>query len=168
MSDRKERNVSLEHEDTILRDVAGVLDAMETFTEYQVFEVVRGGKKLFSFRVRGLDEAELEHCRDAATKMVKDHRLGRLAIPQDFNNAKYSSMVIVTATHPEDKQVIWNNKELWDKAQVLAAWQLVDKVLKPGEKDRCIRLIERLSGYEEEEDEEGEEALSLHDTLKNS
>ncbi len=57
---------------------------------------------------------------------------------------------------------MWDSKDLWDKAKVLAGWQLVDKILKRGEKEKCIELIEELSGYNDED------AESTEDTLKNS
>jgi Phage XkdN-like protein. len=47
--------------------------------------------------------------------------------------------------------VIWDNKDLWAKADVVTGWQLVDKVLKRGEKEKCIELIESLSGYTDED-----------------
>ena len=151
-----------QNEDTILRDVAGVREAMQTIIEYKDFEVIRDGKKLFSFRVRGLDDNEFERCRDLATKVAKDRRLGSLAVPREFNLAKFNSLVIYTATHPDDKKIIWDNKDLWAKADVVTGWQLVDKVLKRGEKEKCIELIEELSGYTDEDAEATEE------TLKNS
>lgn len=161
MSEEKKKKL-MQNEDTILRDVAGVLEAMETITTYEVFEVVRDGKKLFSFRVRGLDDSEFEKCRDQATKVAKDRRLGNLAVPREFNSAKFSSLVIYTATHPDDCKAIWDSKDLWKKANVVTGWQLVDKVLKRGEKEKVIELIEKLSGYTDED------AEIVEETLKNS
>lgn len=161
MSEEK-KDYMVQNEDVILQDVAGVLEAMETIIEYELFEVIRDGKKLFSFRVRGLDDGEFEKCRDQATKVAKDRRLGSLAVPREFNSAKFNSLVIYTATHPDDCKAIWDNKDLWAKADVVTGWQLVDKVLKRGEKEKCIELIEKLSGYTDEDAEATEE------TLKNS
>ncbi len=161
MSEEK-KDYLIQNEDAILQDVAGVLEAMETIIEYKVFEVIRDGKKLFSFRVRGLDDSEFEKCRDQATKVAKDRRLGSLAVPREFNSAKFNSLIVYTATHPDDKKAIWDNKDLWAKADVVTGWQLVDKVLKRGEKEKCIELIEELSGYSDEDAEATEE------TLKNS
>lgn len=158
--DEAKRDELLAAENTILRDVAGVLEAMETITKYEVYDVVRDGKKLFSFRVRGLDDEELEKCRDQATKVVKDRRFGSLAVPRDFNAAKFNSLMIYTATHPDDKKLLWDNKDLWQKANVVAGWQLVDKVLRRGEKEEVIALIEQLSGFDDGENTE--------ETLKNS
>jgi len=161
MSEKK-KDYAVQNEDVILQDVAGVLEAMETIIEYKLFEVIRDGKKLFSFRVRGLDDSEFEKCRDQATKVAKDRRLGNLAVPREFNSAKFNSLVIYTATYPDDKKAIWDNKDLWAKADVVTGWQLVDKVLKRGEKEKCIELIEELSGYSDED------AESTEETLKNS
>lgn len=146
-------------EDTILQDVGGVMQAMDTITEYQTYEVIRNGKKLFSFRVCGLDDEEAERCRDQATKMVKNKRLG-VTVPGDFNSAKFNSLLIYNATHPDDKKWLWDNKQLQQKAKTLTGWQVIDSVLKRGEKEAVIELIEKLSGMDEE--------ISVEETLKNS
>jgi hypothetical protein len=133
-------------EESVLQDVSGVAKSIDTIIEYESFPVVRNGEKLFSFRVRSLDDEEIEKCRTESVKMVKSKRLGGIAIPTDFNAAKYNSMLIVTATHPKDKPFLWDNKELQKKAGVITPWQMVDKVLRSGEKSRVIDLIEDLSG----------------------
>ncbi len=160
--DEAKRDELLATEDIALRDIAGVLEAMETIIHYEPFEVVRNGKKLFSFRVRGLDDEETEKCREQSTKMVKNRRLGGMMMPGEFNSTKFNSLLIYTATHPDDQKTIWDNKDLWAKADVVTGWQLVDKVLKRGEKEKCIELIEELSGYSDED------AESTEETLKNS
>lgn len=156
--DEDKRDELLVAEGAILQDVGGVMQAMETVTEYQAYEVVRNGKKLFSFRVCGLDDEETERCRDQATKMVKNKRLG-VTVPGDFNSAKFNSLLIYSATHPDDRKWLWDNKELQQKAKVLAGWHVVDAVLKRGEKEAVIELIENLSGMGEE---------TTEDTIKNS
>ncbi len=158
----KKREELLAAEDTILQDVSGVLQAMETITQYETYEVKRDGKKLFAFRVRGLDDEEMENCRNLATKTIKSKRLSGLAMPGDFNAAKYNSLLVYSATHPDDRKWLWDNKNLWQKANVTAGWQVVDKVLRRGEKDEVIELIEKLSGYYDEEQSD------LEQTLKNS
>lgn len=157
--DETKRDELLTAENTILQDIGGVLKAMETITHYEAFDVVREGKKLFSFRVRGLNDEEFEKCRDQATKVAKDRRLGNLAVPREFNSAKFNSLVIYTATHDDDRRALWDNKDLWEKAKVVTGWQLVDRVLKRGEKEKAIELIEKLSGYSDEEAETTEEVL---------
>lgn len=146
-------------EESVLQDIGGVFRAMDAMEEYETFRVVRGGKELFSFRVRGLDDEEMDKRRTESTKYVRNKKLGGMVMPSDFNAAKYNSLLIVQATHPEDKPFLWDNKELQKKAGVVAGWQVVDKVLKAGEKERVIELIEKLSGYDEE---------GLSESLKNS
>lgn len=158
--DEAKRDELLAAENTILQDIGGVLEAMETITKYEVYDVVRDGKKLFSFRVRGLDDEEVESCRGQATKVVKDRRFGNLAVPRDFNAAKFNSLLIYTATHPDDRAKLWDNKTLWEKARVITGWQVIDKVLLRGEKEEVIALIEQLSGFDDGENTE--------EALKNS
>ena len=146
-------------EESVLQDVSGVFQAMDTMEEYEPFRVVRDGKELFSFRVRGLDDEEMDKGRTEATKYNRNKKLGGMTMPSDFNAAKYNSLLIVQATHPEDKPFLWDNKELQKKADVITGWQMVDKVLRAGEKERVIELIEKLSGYDEE---------GFDETLKNS
>lgn len=146
------------HEETILQDIGGVLEAMETIIEYDTFTVKRNGKKLFSFRVSGLDDEEMERCRVAATKMVKNKRLG-ITVPGEFNSAKFNSLLIYRATHPDDRKWLWDNKELQQKAGVLSGWQVVDAILKVGEKEAVIEMIEKLSGMSDEAESRTEEVL---------
>jgi hypothetical protein len=160
--DEAKRNELLAAENTILQDISGVLEAMETITHYEVFEVIRKGKKLLSFRVRGLTSEEMEKCSDQATKTVRDRRYGNIAMPKEFNAAKYRWLIIYTATHPDDRKALWDNKTLWEKARVITGWQLVDKVLNPGEQEKVMRVIEELSGYLDEE------AETIEETIKNS
>lgn len=150
----------LDAESAILKDISGALEAMETVTQSKTYDVIRDGKKLFSFKVCGLDDEQVENCRDQATKTVKDRRLGNLAVPRDFNSAKFNSLMIYTAT--EDKKSLWDNKALWQKAGVVTGWQLVDKILQRGEKDTVIALIEELSGYKDDD------STGTTETLKNS
>lgn len=146
-------------EESVLQDIGGVFQAMDTIEEYEMFKVVRDGKEFFSFRVRGLDDEEMEKCRTEATKYVKSKRFGGVTVPADFNAAKYNSLLIVATTHPEDRPFLWDNKDLQKKAKAVTGWQVVDKVLRAGEKERVIELIEKLSGYDEN---------GLDETIKNS
>lgn len=145
-----DRDELLAAEETMLKDISGVAQSMDTITEYRAYAVARNGKRLFTFRLSGLDDEEMERCRTEATKYVKSKRLGGITVPADFNAAKFNSLLIVAATHPEDRAFLWDNKELREKAGVLSPWQMVDKVLRAGEKSRAIDLIERLSGIGED------------------
>ncbi|WCF07097.1 hypothetical protein NDS46_22585 [Paenibacillus thiaminolyticus] len=144
----------LANETDILR---GLLDAAaSTEGERQVIEIARKGKVFFRFGIRPLAEAEYNACRDKATKYKKNRRLGGIKMPDDTDTARYRSYLIYEATVSEDQQKVWNNKAAWDQLNVISGVQLIDKVLLPGEKDAIIEQIDRLSGYDLDDDESSE------------
>ncbi len=49
-----------QNEEAFLLDIAGVLEAIDTYETYAVHPVIREGKTIFSFRIRGLGEDEME------------------------------------------------------------------------------------------------------------
>ncbi|MNW34034.1 Phage XkdN-like protein [compost metagenome] len=149
----------LDNETDILR---GLLDAAaNTEEERKVIEIARKGKVFFRFSIRPLSEADYNACRDKATKYKKNRRLGGIKMPDDTDAARYRSSLIYEATVSEDQKKIWNNKAAWDQLNVLSGVQLIDKVLLPGEKEAVIEQIDRLSGYDldDEEDNEAEEVV---------
>ncbi len=144
----------LDNETDILR---GLLDAAaNTEEERKVIEIARKGKVFFRFRIRPLTEAEYNSCRDKATKYKKNRRLGGIKMPDDTDTARYRSFLIYEATIEEDRKKVWNNKSAWDQLNVISGVQLIDKVLLPGEKEAVIEQIDRLSGYDLDEEESGE------------
>lgn len=163
MSDQENKQIApeelLSHETDILR---GLLDAAtSTEEERKVIEIARKGKVFFRFSIRPLTEAEYNACRDKATKYKKNRRLGGIKMPDDTDAARYRSFLIYEATTLEDQKKVWNNKAAWDQLNVISGVQLIDKVLLPGEKEAVIEQIDRLSGYDldEEEDNEAEEVV---------
>ena len=85
-------------EEATLQDISGVLEAMDTMENYESYSVIRDGKELFSFRVRGLDDEEMDRCRSEATKYVRNKKMGGITMPTNFNTAKYNSLLFVQAT----------------------------------------------------------------------
>ncbi|KFN07282.1 MULTISPECIES: phage tail assembly chaperone [Paenibacillus] len=149
----------LENETDILR---GLLEAAsDTVEDRKTIEVSRKGKVLFRFRIRPLSEEEYNACRDKATKYKKNRRLGGIKMPEDTDAARYRSNLIYEATDSEDRKKVWDNKKAWEQLNVLSGVQLIDKVLLPGEKEAIIEQIDRLSGYDldDEEDNEAEEVV---------
>lgn len=137
-------------ESDILR---GLLDAARDKDRETVkIEIARNGKVYFSFRVRGLTEEEDNACREQASKYVLNKRTG-MKIRDSFNPVKYRSLLIYHATVEEDRKRLWDNQEAWAKLNVLAGWQLIDKVLMAGEKDAILAKIEELSGFKDENEE---------------
>lgn len=148
----------LDNETDILR---GLLDAAsDTQQERKVIEIARKGKVFFRFSIRPLTEEEYNACRDKATKYKKNRRLGGIKMPEDTDAARYRSFLIYEATVPEDQKKVWNNKAAWDQLNVLSGVQLIDKVLLPGEKEAVIEQIDKLSGYDlDDESEEAEDVV---------
>lgn len=152
------KNQSRAFEGDILRGVLESAGFAETEDEYRKIEVARKGKVLFTFRIRPLTEDEYEKCKKRNTKYVRNKQLG-IKMPEDTNNVKYRSDIIYTATVEEDRKQLWDNRQIWnalgDKgADILTATDVIDIVLKPGEKAAIVEQIDQISGFEDNNFEE--------------
>ena len=152
------KNQSRAFEGDILRGVLESAGFAETEDEYKTIEVARKGKVLFTFRIRPLTEEEYEKCKKRNTKYVRNKQLG-IKMPEDTNNVKYRSDLIYTATVEEDRKKLWDNRQIWnaltDKGvDILTATDVIDTVLKPGEKAAVVDQIDLISGFEDNNFEE--------------
>ncbi len=152
------KNQSRAFEGDILRGVLESAGFSETEDEYRTIEVARKGKVLFTFRIRPLTEEEYEKCKKRNTKYVRNKQLG-IKMPEDTNNVKYRSDLIYTATVEEDRKKLWDNRQIWNAlsekgADVLTATDVIDIVLKPGEKAAVVEQIDQISGFEDSNFEE--------------
>jgi len=68
-------------------------------------------------------------------------------MPTGTDTAKYRSLLIYTATVPEDRQALWDNREVWQQLNVLSGWQVIDRVLLAGEKDAVLAKLDQISGF---------------------
>ena len=66
---------------------------------------------------------------------------------------KYRSEAIYMATTDEDKAKIWDNKAAWQQLAVFTGVDLIDAVLKGGEKSAVYDKIEEISSYNADLDE---------------
>lgn len=119
-------------------------DIQEDVTE---IEIVRNGQKYISFNIRGLSEKRYNDLQDMATKFKNAKNLGGVKVAEETNVTKFRSLLIYHATVEEDRKKIWNNKEAWKALNVLNGPDLIDKVLKAGEKSAVIDKIDEISGY---------------------
>ena len=127
-------------------------------TEKETIEVTRDGNTLFTFRIHALSEQDYEKCRTKATKYVRNKQLG-IKMPEDTNNVLYRALLIYTATEGEDRAQTWDNRQLWAALEnlgysILTGTDVVDAVLRPGEKAELIDKIDRLSGFKNDNLEE--------------
>ena len=151
----------LQNEDQLL---AGLLEAAEfkENTDFQrKIEIKRNGKLLFSFYIRPLTEEEVQGCRKRATKRRPDPRgkqFGMIEIETDY--IKLRSYKILAATVDKGHGILWSNRTLKEKLNVIEDVDVIDKVLMGGEKDYINDVIDEISGY-------GMHEVSLEETAKN-
>ncbi|WP_060210312.1 phage tail assembly chaperone [Sporosarcina koreensis] len=138
-------------EEDVLR---GILGAYENNQDDTVtIEIARGGKTFFAFDIRGLSEKEYNDLQDRATKFKKAKNLGGVKVAEETNITKFRSLLIYHATVPEHRKKLWDNKQAWNQLNVLNGPDLIDKVLKAGEKSAIIDKIDDLSGFGTESDQ---------------
>lgn len=152
------KNQSRAFEGDILRGVLESAGFSETEDEYRTIEVARHGKVMFTFRIHPLTEDEYERCKKRNTKYVRNKQLG-IKMPEDTNSVKYRSELIYTATVEEDRRTLWDNRQIWDAlakkgVDILTATDVIDTVLKPGEKSAIVDQIDLISGFEDNNFEE--------------
>jgi len=152
MSDEKLNNEELlAVEDAVLR---GLLGAYEDQKEDTItVEIARKGKVYFKFDIHGLTEKQYNDLQDQATKFKKAKNLGGVKVAEETDITKFRSLLIYHATVEEDRKQLWDNKQAWEKLNVLNGPDLIDKVLKAGEKKAIIDKIDEISGYSDESDE---------------
>lgn len=152
MSEEKlEQEELLAVEDNILQ---GLLEAAEdNETNTQKIEIARNGKVLFSFSIRALTEKEYNNLQDKATKFKKARNLGGVKVAEETNVTRFRSLLIYHATVKEDRKKVWDNKQAWNQLNVLNGPDLIDKVLRAGEKNAVIEKIDEISGYGDDPDE---------------
>ena len=90
------------------------------------------------------------------SEIIPQFSLSRRRESCHFSTTAYHSDLIYTATKDEDKEKLWNNKRLWNAVGALTGRDMVDKLIPyAGKKQAIVERIERLSGYDDEEDYEG-------------
>ncbi|MHC8516986.1 phage tail assembly chaperone [Sporosarcina sp. ITBMC105] len=132
-------------EEDFLRGLLGAYEDNQEDTA--TIEIIRNGKKFFSFDIRGLSEKEYNDLQDQATKFKKAKNLGGVKVAEETNVTRFRSSLIYHATLAEDRKKLWNNKQAWNQLNVLNGIDLIDKVLKAGEKSAIIEKIDELSGF---------------------
>ncbi len=135
-----------EYEGDIVNALLEASNYLTDNSEYRKISIPRRGKIMFSFRVHPLNDDELVKCRRQNLK-------NRGKRNEELNSSRYASQVIYTATLDEDRAKLWDNKGAWDKLNVASGVDVVNAVLKSGEKLRVLEIINELSGYGDELDD---------------
>lgn len=142
-------------EDELLKALTGN-EHLETTEKIEV----KFGSATFQFRIRPLSEREWSSCRERCTKYKRNRRLGGMKMPEDTDTVGYHTLLIYTATVDEDRAKLWNNKRFWKATGALTGTDMVDKLIPfAGKKQAIIERIEKLSGYDDESEDELEETV---------
>lgn len=146
LSPQETKDVLRTYEDDILGGLLAAAGYRENEEEIHPVEIVRNGVLCIKFRIRPLSESEYNKCKEKYTKYVRNKQWG-IRIPEKTDTERYRSALIYEATVKEDRENIWDNKVAWRRLDVLTAVDLIDRVLKSGEKDAVLDLIDKISGY---------------------
>lgn len=137
----------LQNEDSML---SGLLEAAcfkDDEDNQELIQIVRKKKKFFEFRIRPLEEEEIQECRKQATKYAPNPANRSIRMEVDVDFVRLRSLKIYTATTEDDRKKLWDKKEYQEKLNVLTGADMIDKVLMAGEKDWVCDEIDAISGY---------------------
>lgn len=110
-------------------------------------EIKRNGAVVLSFRIRPMGENEYVQCKKDNTNYKRNKQLGT-RVAESVDAARYRAQLIYEATVEEDRDKIWDNRDAWKNLNVLNGIDLVEVVLKSGEKDEILAKLDEISGYQ--------------------
>lgn len=177
-STQPEPEIETPSADEFLSVEEDLLDALTSAAEEvqeatQVIWIKRDNGKDFWFRVRAVGEEEDEELLKRNTVYQRDKRFANMPVMEDRKNWRYRSEKVVTATVAfcvpvsraedgtpnrfKDTDSLWESSELRkrlrrrDGQPLVDQVEVVDALLKPGEKDHVLEIIDKLSGIDLEE-----------------
>lgn len=146
MTPEEQQETLRTYENDILGGLLAAAAFREDHDEVKTVEITRNGIVFFKFRIRPLSEGEYNKCKERYTKYKRNKQLG-VRIPEKTDTISYRSALIYEATIKEDREKLWDNREAWRRLDVLSGVELIGRVLKAGEKDAVLDLIDKISGY---------------------
>lgn len=162
---KEQKQDLLDNEQGILQ---GLLKAQEMINTAEQTISVRhyDGSEMFAFRVQPITVKTIQRLTELATTYKTNRRGVKLVDKVDAQDL--NARIIVAATHPEDREKIWKNKEIWKHfPNVLAPHHLVPEVMLGGAIDAAIEVIEELSGHRITPEDLAEKEAEEIDELKN-
>ena len=144
---QEEKNATIrKYEDEILGGLIAAASYKTDEDDIAQIDIVRNGAVVISFRIRPLGEEEYLQCKRDNTVYRKNRNLGT-RVADHVDGGRYRSQLIYEATVEEDREKVWNNHRAWEQLNVLNGIDLVETVLKAGEKDAIIDKLDEISGY---------------------
>lgn len=156
MNEEAKNSLIRQYEDDILGGLIAAASYKEDDQETAAIQIVRNGKIVLEFHIRPMGEDEYMKCRKDNTTYRKNKQVGT-RVAESVDAARYRAQLIYTATVEEDRAKIWDNHKAWDRLACVNGIDLIDVVLKAGEKDMILEKLDELSGYQ----------ISLEETAKN-
>lgn len=156
MTQEEKNELTRRYEDDILGGLLAAASYKTDDEETAKIEIVRNKTVVLSFRIRPLAEEEYLKARKENTVYKRNKSVGT-RVADHVNTSAYRAQLIYDATVEEDREKIWDNRAAWQKLSVVNGIDLIEVVLKSGEKDAIIDKLDEISGYQ----------LSLEETAKN-
>lgn len=143
----------LANEDALLNALLRARDtAAEDWTEFQVPRVeIEPGHPL-AFRVHAISDSERQNCVRKSSRTRRDKRFANLPVAEERDDSAFNSWVIYTATHPDDRARLWDNRRVQQAFGVFHGTDLIEKILQTGEKLKAVAAILDLSGLGSDEE----------------
>ena len=123
--------------------------------EILTVHIDRNRVRLFSVNIHPLSDADVREAQKKAgiyKANPNNKKLGNVKV--DTDNAKLSSWLIYLATEEKDQEQIWGNPAIMKKFGLYQPWESIDILLKTGEKADLLEEVLKLSGMDDDEDEE--------------
>ena len=147
MTDEEKKATIRKYEEDILGGLLAAAGYKDNEEETAKIEIVRGNAIVLSFRIRPLSEEEYLKCKKDNTNYKRNKSLGT-KIAESVNAARFRAQLVYEATVDADREKIWDNQEAWKKLSVINGIDLVDVILKAGEKDAILEKLDEISGYQ--------------------
>ena len=144
--DEQKKSVIRMNEDDILNALVMAGSFKTDEDETATIEVIRKGKVAFSFRIRPLGEDEYLKCRKENTTYKRNKSVGT-RVAESVDTGRYRSQLIYMATVEAEREKLWDNRKAWDRFAVLNGIDLIEAVLRAGEKDQILDKLDEISGY---------------------
>lgn len=153
LTEEEKKETILENEEDYLEGLLAA--ATDVADDTQKIDIIRKGRKYFSFSIHSVTDEMLKDIRKKYTKYTKNRRQG-IRVADELDVPKYRASLIYNSTIEEDKAKLWDNpvvkKGLEAKGIcIINALDVIDAVLLPGEKDRIMDIIDEFNGYNNEE-----------------
>jgi hypothetical protein len=142
----------LMNEDAMLRGLLELGREKDNKANYRKVQIKRDGKVMIEFRLRPISEDESQSCWRSATKFAHS-KPGQPKRAIETNQARYRSLLIYTATVDEDRAKTWDSKRAKEALNILDSAEMIDALLRMGEKTRILEIIDEMSGYGDDTEE---------------